>query len=104
MSSPNEIKALRVVKELENPTKRAVAEAMEVSEDYAGYLLQELASRGFLEKVEGSFYLTQKGRDELLFTLYHIQGRLRAKIYRAARQEKRTQERVEELKAIESRV
>ena len=104
MSSPNEIKALRVVQELENPTKKAVAEAMEFSEDYAGYLLKVLADRGFLERGAGSFYITEKGIDELLATLYHIQGRLRAKIYRAARQEKRIQERVEELKGVEAKV
>ena len=104
MSSPNEIRILRIVKELENPTKRVVAEAMDITEDYARYLLQELVSRGFLEKVKGSYYIAQKGRDELLFTLYHIQGRLRAKICRAVRQEKRIQERVEELKGVEVRV
>ncbi len=101
MSTPNEIRILRIVEALESPTKKAVAEAMEISEDYAGYLLQELTSRGFLEKVKGSFYMTGKGRDELLFTLYHIEGRLRAKIYRAVRQEKRIQEKVKELKGIE---
>jgi len=104
MSSPNEIRVLRIVRELESPIKRQVAEAMEISEDYAGYLLQELTSRGFLEKVKGSYYLAQKGRDELLFTLYHIQGRLQAKIYRAVRQEKRIQEKVEELKGVEVKV
>jgi len=101
MSSPNEIKILRIVEALEGSTKKAVAEAMEISEDYAGYLLQELASRGFLEKVEGSFYIAEKGRDELLATLYHIRGRLQAKIYRAARQDKRIEERIEELKGVE---
>lgn len=98
MSSPNEIRILRVVRELGNPTKKAVAEAMELSEDYAGYLLQVLANHGFLEKVKGSFHITAKGIDELLATLYHIQGILQAKIYRAARQGKRIEKRIEELK------
>lgn len=100
MSSPNEIKVLRIVRELENPTKKAVAEIMEISEGYAGYLLQVLAEHGFLEKVSGSFYITEKGIDELLATLYHIHGRLQAKIYRAARQEKRIEKRIGELKGI----
>ena len=103
MSSPNEIRILRIVRELGNPTKKAVAEAMENSEDYAGYLLKVLADRGFLERGSGSFYITEKGIDELLATLYHIQGTLQAKIYRAARQEKRIEERIEELKGIETK-
>ena len=98
MASPNEIKILRIVRELEGPTKKAVAEEMEISEDYARYLLQELAKRGFLEKVSGSYYITEKGMDELLATLYHIQGVLQAKIYRAARQQKRIEERINLLK------
>lgn len=96
MSSPNEIRVLRIVREL-GTTKKTVAKAAEISEDYAGYLLKVLADRGFLENGKGSFYITEKGRDELLFTLYHIQGRLQAKIYRAARQEKRIEKRIEEL-------
>ena len=103
MSSPNEIKILRIVRELGKPTKKAVAEAMEISEDYAGYLLQVLANRGFLEKVKGSFYVSEKGTDELLATLYHIQGRLQAKIYRAVRQEKRIEQRVGELKGSKAK-
>ena len=103
MSSPNEIKILRIVRELGKPTKKAVAEAMEISEDYAGYLLKVLADCGFLEKVEGSFYITEKGADELLATLYHIQGRLQAKIYRAARQEKRIEKRISELKGSKAK-
>lgn len=103
MSSPNEIRILRIVKELGNPTKKAVALVMEISEDYAGYLLQVLANRGFLERVKGSFYISEKGRDELLATLYHIQGRLRAKIYRAARQDKRIEKKIGELKGIKPR-
>ena len=98
MSSPNEIKILRIVRELGNPTKKAVAEAMEISEDYAGYLLRVLLERDFLEKGNGSFYISDKGKDELLATLYHIQGRLQAKIYRAARQEKRIEKKIEGLK------
>ena len=96
MSSPNEIRVLRIVREL-GTTKKTVAKAAEISEDYAGYLLKVMADRGFLENGKGSFYITEKGRDELLFTLYHIQGRLQAKIYRAARQEKRIEKRIEEL-------
>ena len=104
MSSPNEIRILRIVKELEGPTKKVVAEVMEISEDYAGYLLKVLADRGFLERINGSFYVTEKGADELLATLYHIQGRLEAKIYRAARQEKRIEKRIEELKGSNIKV
>lgn len=103
MSSPNEIRLLRIVRELGNTTKKAVAEVVEISEDYAGYLLKVLADRGFLEKVKGSFYITEKGRDELLFTLYHIQGRLQAKIYRAVRQEKRIEKRIEELNSSKAK-
>ncbi|MCK4419087.1 hypothetical protein KAV79_04710 [Candidatus Aerophobetes bacterium] len=98
MSSPNEIKILRIVRELEGPTKKVVAEEMEISEDYAGYLLRELANRGFLEKVSGSYYIIEKGVDELLGTLYHIQGILQAKIYRAARQQRRIEGRINQLK------
>ena len=104
MSSPNEIGVLRIVRELGSPTKKAVAEAMEISEDYAGYLLRVLADRGFVEKDSGSFYLTEKGMDELLATLYHIQGRLQAKIYKAAQQEKRVERRIEELKGSKATV
>ncbi len=103
MSTPNEIRILRIVRELENPTKKAVAEAMEFPEDYAGYILKVLAEHGFLERESGSFYITEKGIDELLATLYHIQGTLQAKINRAARQEKRIEKRIEELKGIETR-
>lgn len=102
MSSPNEIRVLRIVREL-GTTKKTVAKAAEISEDYAGYLLKVLADRGFLENGKGSFYLTEKGRDELLFTLYHIQGRLQAKIYRAARQEKRIQKKIEEFNGIKAK-
>lgn len=104
MSTPNEIRILRIVKERRNATRKAVAEAMEISEDYAGYLLRVLADRGFLEKGSGSFYVTEKGMDELLATLYHIQGQLQAKIYRAARQEKRVEKRIEELKGSKATV
>ena len=104
MSSPNEIRILRIVREFGGPRKKAVAEAMEISEDYAGYLLRVLADRGFLEKGSGSFYITEKGMDELLATLYHIQGQLRAKIYRAARQDKRIQSRIEELRGSKATV
>jgi len=98
MPSPNEIKTLRIVRRLGGPTKRAVAEEMEISEDYARYLLQGLAERGFLEKVSGSYYITEKGIEELLATLYHIQGILQAKIYRATRQQKRVEGRINQLK------
>lgn len=98
MSSPNEIRILRIVRELGSPTKRAAAGAMEISEDYAGYLLRELADRGFLEKASGRFHISEKGIDELFAVLYHVQGRLRAKMYRAARQESRLEKKLEELK------
>ncbi len=101
MSSPNEIKILRIVREVEGLTKKALAEEMEISEDYAQYLLRELANHGFLEKASGSYYITEKGTDELLATLYHIQGILQAKIYRAARQKKRIEERINQLKGSE---
>lgn len=104
MASPNEIKVLRVVRELEGPTKRAVAEEMEISEDYARYLLQVLAERGFLEKVSSSYYITEKGIDELLATLYHIEGILQAKIYRAARQQKRIEERINQVKGSKAKL
>ena len=104
MSSPNEIRILRIVRELENPTKKAVAQAMEISEDYAGYLLDVLAQRDFLEKASGRFSITEKGTDELLATLYHIQGRLRAKIYRAVRQDKRIDNKIEKLKGSKAMV
>ena len=98
MSSPNEINILRIVRELGGPTKKAVAEEIETSEDYAKYLLGELVKRGFLEKNSGRYHITEKGIDELLATLYHIQGILQAKIYRARRQEKRIEERIGQLK------
>jgi len=104
MSSPNEIRVLRTVKELGNPTKRAVAKAMDISEDYAGYYLRVLADRGSLEKVSGSFYITGKGIDELLAALYHVQGQLQAKMYKAEQQEKRVGRRIEELRGSKASV
>ena len=99
MASSNEIRVLRVVRELECPTKKAVAEEMEISEDYARHLLQVLTECGFLDKVSGSYYVTEKGVDELLATLYHIQDILQAKASRAMRQNKRIEERINQLKS-----
>ena len=98
MSSPNEIRVLRIVKELGEATKRKVAKRFGVTDDYAKYLLDDLNFKGFLEKVAPGIYtITFKGIDELLFTLVHIQGRLKAKIYRAAQQDERVDEKIAEL-------
>ncbi len=98
MSSPNEIRVLRIVKELGEATKRMVAKRFGVTDDYAKYQLEDLHRKGFLEKVApGRYAITSKGLDELLFTLLHIQGRLKAKIYRAAQQEERIEEKIAEL-------
>ena len=98
MSSPNEIRVLRIVKELDEATKRKVAKRFGVTDDYAKYLLDDLHFKGFLEKVApGTYAITLKGTDELLFTLLHIQGRLKAKIYRAAQQDERIDERIAQL-------
>ncbi len=98
MSSPNEIRALRIVKELGEATKRQVAKRFGVTDEYAKYLLDDLYFKGFLEKVApGTYTITLKGIDELLFTLLHIQGRLKAKIYRAAQQDERIDVNIAEL-------
>jgi len=104
MSTPNELKILRIVKERGNPTKRAMAAAMGMSEDYAGLLLRVLAGRGSLQKVAGSFYITEKGIDELLAALYYIQRQLQAKMYKAEQQEKRVGRRIEELRGSKATV
>ncbi len=98
MSSPNEIRVLRIVKELGEATKRKVAKRFGITDDYAKYLLDCLDFKGFLEKVApGTYTITLKGTDELLFTLLHIQGRLKAKTYRAARQDEMIDDRIVEL-------
>ena len=98
MASPNEIRVLRIVKELGEATKRMVAKRFGVTDDYAKYLLDDLHHKGFLEKVApGRYTITSKGLDELLFTLLHIQGRLNAKVYRATQQEERIEGNIAEL-------
>ena len=97
MSSPNEIRVLRIVKELGEATKRQVAKRFGITDEYAKYLLDGLYFKGFLEKTSPTYTITLKGIDELLFTLLHIQGRLKAKIYRAAQQDERIDENIAEL-------
>lgn len=98
MSSPNEIRVLRIVKEFGEATKRKVAKRFGVTDEYAKYLLDCLHFKGFLEKfVPGTYTITVKGTEELLFTLYHIQGRLKAKVWRAAQQDEMIDERIAEL-------
>lgn len=104
MASPNEIKVLRIVRELGESTKRAVAKELRVSEDYARHLLECLEWKGFLEKSSGRYTITEKGIDELLGTLYHILGILNAKIYRASQQEERIIKRINQLKQEKTKV
>jgi len=104
MSTPNEIRILRIIRERRDATRRAVAQAMGMSQDYAGLLLRVLADRGFLQNVSGSFYITESGIDELLGTLYHIQGQLQARMNRTARQEQLVQTQIEELKGSKASV
>ncbi len=104
MSTPNEIRILRIVKERGSATRRAVAEAMGMSHDYSGLLLRVLVDRGFLQKDSGSFYITEKGIDELLAVLYHFQGQLQTRMNRTARQQKNVEKRIEELTASKASV
>ncbi|ODS34288.1 MAG: hypothetical protein SCARUB_00547 [Candidatus Scalindua rubra] len=98
MSSPNEIRVLRIVRESSEVTKRMLAKSFGITDDYAKYLLDSLHFKGFLENVApGRYAITQKGVDELLITLLHIQGRLKAKVYRAAQQDERIDEKIAEL-------
>lgn len=104
MSTPNEIRILRIIKERRNATRRAVAQAMGMSEEYAGLLLRVLVDRGFLQKDSGSFYITEKGIDELLAVLYHFQEQLQARMNRTTRQQKKVEKRIEELTASKATV
>ena len=108
MASPNEIRVLRIVKEFEEgATKRIVAKRFGITDDYAKYMLECLDFKGFLRRVapgSGRYEITLKGIDELLFTLYHIQGRLKAKVWRAAQQDEMIDERIAELAGFRNKI
>ncbi len=82
MPSPNELTVLRTAMELGPITKRKISRKMEITTEYAEYLLKSLYRKDCLSIVSpGKFELTTKGADALLFQLHHMKGILAARAY-----------------------
>ncbi|MFQ5841331.1 MAG: hypothetical protein ACE5I8_02740 [Thermodesulfobacteriota bacterium] len=81
MPTPNQVKTLRIVMELEEVNKEILARRMGVTSDYAGYLLRCLWRDGYLENGRAGIYrLTPKGGEALFGVLFQLRERLTAKI------------------------
>lgn len=82
--SPNEIAILGIaVEEQGEVNKWVISRRMIISSHYADYLLQSLASKGFLLSARsGKYRLTPKGGEMLLATLHQAKGKLTANVMR----------------------
>lgn len=87
MPTPNELRVLRTAMELSAITKRKISRKMEITTEYADYLLKCLYRKDCLSLVSpGKYELTTKGADALLFQLHHMKGILAARAYGHIRQ------------------
>ena len=84
MPSPNEIKILRIIKEEKEVNKLLISRRMEITHEYAGYMLNYLAGKGFLKKgppkegtyrVGPQYKLTRQGALILLARLHDTEGK-----------------------------
>ncbi len=84
MPSPNEVALLRAIREMGEPSVRAIGSRMEISPDYAYYMCSCLSKGGYLEKHPGRRYsLTIKGAVLLRDILLQIERKLNARIQRS---------------------
>ena len=82
MPSPNELTVFRTAMELGAVTKRKISRKMEITTEYADYLLKSLCRKDYLSIVSpGNYKLTTKGADALVFQLHHMKGILAARAY-----------------------
>lgn len=105
VSTPNEIKVLRMVRESGRATKRTIAGRCGINDEYANYLLEYLAFRGFLYRAgPGRYAITTSGVNEILHVLYRIQDRLRVKMSQAARQNETIEGKIQEMSEFRNNI
>lgn len=96
--TPNEIKILKIVEAEDKVSKREVAGILGISTDYAGYILERLATGDYLAVVDRGIYgLLPKGVDALLSQLYFAESKLEADIAQHSVERERIKKEIERL-------
>ena len=107
MLSPNETMALRHLLEAGQANKYTLNQMMDISTDYADYMLRSLSQKGYLRKVQvdgrskcGAYEVAPKGAEEILNVLNFIKNRQLYVAERAIRGAERVDRRLEECKQL----
>lgn len=96
--TPNEIKVLRIVEGSDKVTKRKIAALLELSTDYASYLLERMAQGDYIGKVSrGRYSILPKGIDALLSQLYLLDSKLKADLERLQIERERVGKEIDRL-------
>ncbi|MFQ5901877.1 MAG: hypothetical protein ACE5IH_10015 [Thermodesulfobacteriota bacterium] len=100
MPSPNEVIILRIAREEGDINKQVISSKMEVTTDYADFMLRSLCRKNYLAKRCKHYGITPKGAEALLGKLLEIQGRLTGRFRWEQWLKERTDKKIAELEGF----